>query len=354
MDRMQPPRRVAMLLDGRGQPAHHRGMLRTLLVLGACAAAALAQGKTPPPRTRALVDAVIATVNDSPILLSELRTLKAGRLRTEEGRVTPQREAQIEQIELEKLLNKHRMAQAAKTFGDAPPEQIEQLLRRELERDKDVQVRELGSLSGLSRELARQGRTFSSYEQDLRTEKLYDFAEDIAVRRRLMRQTNLLVTPRMMREAYLVMRERFVHSASALVAQVRFTGADARKNAETAAAQWRKENLTARQLADLFPSGASAIRELSAAALAPELAPVAAFALAGPKDNVSDPIAFDGGFYVAKVTQFSGARDGKFEDPEVQAELRQMCEQEVAGVFRMQAYARARERTEDWISPLPH
>ncbi len=350
MDRMQPP--GTPRLDARGPRAHHRRMHRELLTFGLCAAAAIGQAR--PSKPPVLVDGVIATVNDSPILLSELKTLVDGRIRgaeAREGQLSPKQRAELEQYELLRLLNKHRMAQAAKTFGDLPPEQVEQILRREIEREKQDQVREFGSPAGFSRELLRQGRTFASYEQDLRTDRLSDVAEELAIGRRLQRQTNLLVTPRMLRQAYAANRDYFVRPASAQVAQVRFEGTDARKNAEAAAAEWRKTDLHARQIAGKHQG--TAIPDVRVATLAPELAAVATFALAGPEDAVSEPIPFRGGFHVAKVTQFAAARDGRFEDPEVQAQLRRQCERDVQNEFTIQAYERAKQRTEAWVSKMP-
>jgi hypothetical protein len=89
-----------------------------------------------------------------------------------------------------------------------------------------------------------------------------------------------------------------------------------------------------------------------AESLRPELAE---FALKGPEGSVSEPFvrAANGGTVVelARVLEFVAARDGRFEDPDVQQEVRLMCEFRVVAEFRDQATERARQRTEVWRLP---
>jgi hypothetical protein len=302
------------------------------------------------PQPPVLVDAVVATVNDSTILLSELRTLAAGRIRTIEARSGPLSGAEVQRIyrdELEERIDVYRMAQSAKTFGVVAPEQVEQLFRAELERDKQDQVRDLGSYLEFSRELQRQGRTWQAYEREQRIEKLYDFAQSFSVWRRIQKQQNLYLTPRMLRETYAANRDRFVRSAQARVALVSFRGPNAQANAEQAAAMWSLQNLTSRELAQRFPD-ALATQDLNASSLRPELRE---FGEAGPLNTVSPPMVRPGGVDVAKVIAYLPARNGKFEDREVQEELRELCHRQVLGEFRHQALERARARTEVWITP---
>lgn len=324
-------------------------------VVAVLATTLLAAQEPPPPKPPAgrwLVDAIVATVNDTAILHSTLRTLTAGRIReqrTRFGPLTRTDEQLIERRVLDELIDKYRMAQSAKTFGPLTPEQIEQAFQSELKRDQQDQLRDLGSVNAVSQELKRTGRTWQTYEREQRVQKLSDFAEDLAVRRRLSRQTNLFLTPRMLRETYAQNRDRFVRPARARVAQVRFTGPDAEATAQQAADLWREQGLTARQLADRFP-GAAAVGEVTAGSLSAEFGAIAAFALAGPVDQVSSPIPVRGGVHVARVTEFLPARNGRFEDSDVQDELRDLCYQRVLLEFREQAFERARLRTEVWQS----
>ena len=334
-------------------------MLRPILALVACSTLALAQALPDPPPPRPpqaqgwLVDAITATVNDSAIMLSDLRTLTASAIRGAErqfGPLSPQEHKLITQRELAALVNKYRMAQSVKSLGVLTPEQVEQLLRSELDSDKEDQRRDLGSMQALSLELKRQGRSWPTYEREKRVDKLNLFAQEFAVNRRLARQTNLFLTPRMLRQTYDDNRGMFVRDAAAKVVWVQFQGADAAATAEQAAALWRREELSPRQLADRFKNGV-ALSELNAKDLAPDYEAVRTFALAGPAGSVSAPIQVRGNVVVARVTEYRSARNGRFEDPEVQGELRKLCENRVIQEFQDQALGRAQDRTEVWTSP---
>lgn len=330
---------------------HHAAVLRIAVCLAITAAPSLAQDPAPQVRPPVLVDMVIATVNDSPIMHSELLTLAAGKIRTLEasGRpVRPEDRRALYEEELRDSIQRHTWAQAAKTFGYVPPEQVEAWFQRELERDEQNQVRDLGSYQAFSRELQNQGRTWPTYVREQRVDKMAEFARSFSVTMRMQRQSNLYVTPRMLRETYERFKARYVHEAEAKVAIVSFRGPDAATNAAKAAAAWRAEDLTARALAQRF-ADATALDTMLASALVPELA---AFALQGPVNRVSDPIAGPADVKVAKIVLFAPKRDGRFEDREVQDDLRGLCENRVRAEFTLQALQRAEERTEVWM-PSP-
>lgn len=321
-----------------------------MAVAVAFVAVAAAQERKPAPVLGVPVDAVLATVNDSAILASTLRMLAAAKIRSIESQhgsiSNGDREAIFRDV-LEVEIDRHRLAQSAKSLGPLPPEQIDQIVQGEFERDRQEQVRDLGSVNELSREMKRIGRTWPTYEREQRIDKLSEIAEELAVRRRLARQENLFLTPRMMRETFERNRGRFEREAAAKIVQVRFTGANAQANAEAAAAQWRKEEIEARQLASRF-EGAVAVGEVIASSLSAEMAALTSFALAGPEGAVSAPVPVGGAFHVARVTAFISARNGKFEDADVQREVRDICFQQVFGEFKAQAMERARQRTEVW------
>jgi hypothetical protein len=317
-----------------------------LFLLLGCTAAA--QGEAPPP-ARTLVDAVVATVNDSAIMWSTVQTAASGEISAETerlGPLPPARRDQIQRQHLEREIRRHRMAQAAKTFGPLSPEQVEQLLQEQFDRDRQEQMRDLGSLHEFSRQLQRTGRTWPTHMREQRIEKLFDFAEELSVGRRLQRQTNLFVTPRMMRETYSRLLDWFVHDAEAKIVQVSFLGPDAARNAEAAAEVWRKEAIDARELAKRFPQALPIGVEVDVASLSAEFEALRRFALAGPLDAVSAPIPVGTAVNIAKITHFRAARNGRFQDPDVQAELREFCARRVVAEFREQAYARAEERTQ--------
>jgi hypothetical protein len=298
-----------------------------------------------------LVDSVAATVNDDAILVSTVRTTLIGKVNELEKTYGRLSAADLQTLQNEALraeIDRHRMAQSVKSLGALTPEQIEQIVAGENERQRDAAVRDVGgSIGEYTREMARQRRTWPLIEQDKRTEQLHDLFREIAVSRRLGQKTNLYVTPRMLREAFQANRDRFVRDASATVLQVRFTGPDAQANAERAAAVWRQEDLTPRQLAERFPPAIGI--ETRATSLSRDLQPLATFALAGPNGNVSEPLAAGGAIFVAKVADHRPARNGRFEDADVQDDLRDICLGTIRGEFARQAMRRAEQRTEVWL-----
>lgn len=324
------------------------------------AAGAMAQ-KSPPAQpaqpTGVAVDWVVATVNDSAILWSSLVTIAESRIKGfvgEHGPISPADRKRILETVLQNEVDDLRLALAAKSFGVLTPDQIDQHVQAELERDRQAKQRDFGSYTEFSQELKRTNRTLQAYEQEQKADKLRRVAGELTVGRRIGGRINLWVTPRMLLETYNSEQyhARFVHPASAKVVQVRFHGPDAAEQAKAAAAAWKQTEIDARQLASRYP-GSVAIGELSAEdTLQNSLPEMAAFALAGPEGAVSDPVPFQGDYMVAKVTSHSPARNGRFDDPEVQTELRDLCFDRVVKELRNEGLQRARERTEVWPQQL--
>jgi hypothetical protein len=307
----------------------------------------------PAPKKPVLVDAIVATVNDGAITLSELRNAAEPSIRAQAAQ-RPLTDANIRdfyQQALDKLINKHRLAQAAKTFGVFTPEQIEMFFQRELAHQQQEQLRDFGSFPAITAELKRQGKTWPTVQSEKRVDIMSRFAEEFAVYMRLQKQSNLYLTPRMLRETYERERHLFVHGAAAIVSIVVFRGDDARANAEKAAAEWREQEIDGQQLAAHYP-GAIALSDKAADSLAPELDAIKTFALAGPVGNVSPPFESDGAVRIAKITAHVPEENGRFEDPEVQDKLRNQCDRTVFDEFLGQALERAAFRTEVWESDL--
>ena len=299
------------------------------------------------------VDGVVATVNDASILRSQVRTLAAPRLRAlrAEQRVRPQDAIALERAVAEQEVARHQLALAAKSFATATltPDRIEEYLRSNAERDRQQQVAELGSLTAFSEELKRVGRTWQTQQAERRIDQLHDLAEDLAIGRRLGGQTRAFLTPTMLRRAYETHRDAFVAPARAAIVQVRFRGPDAATQAAAAAAAWRQEEVDARTLAARYPGALPVSVELEATSLAADLAPLQAFALAGPQGAVAEPLGLPGGaFVVAKVSRFVAARNQSFDDPEVQQILRNQCTEDLIGELRAAAQQTAAQRTEVW------
>ena len=305
-----------------------------------------------PPRP-ILVDTIVATVNDSAILWSALATNANGRLRTLQaryGRLRPEDRQRVYREALDELIDHHTMAQAAKTFGIFTPEQVESFLARDFQRDEQQQIRDFGSHQAWSEALSSGGRTWQTFVSEKRVDKLASYAKEFAVDMRLQRQANLYLTPRMLRERYEKERDtRFVRPAEARVGIVWFRGTDAAAHAAEAAALWREQPLTSRALASRYPlttpiddANASTLKEVE----------LTAWALRGPAGAVSEPLPAGDAIQVAKVLAYLPARNGRFEDQDVQDELRILCRNSVLAEFERQALDRARQRTEVWMAPI--
>lgn len=299
---------------------------------------------------RLFVDSIVASVNDSSILQSKLFQAAAGEIAGRElegGRMSLDQIKALTIAELRNLVSDYQMAQSARSFGNFPPDRFDAILNSELDRDQQDRVREVGTPIAFSEELRRTGQTWQTYRDNLRIEKLTSLAKSFAIYERLNKQANLYLTPRMLRETYQEVRSKFVREASAQIDFIVFQGADARAKAEAAVEHWRTYNWTAREVAQKFSPGATPGITLQARSLPPELR---AFALAGPTGKVTDPIREANGSYkVAKIVEHITARDGHFEDPEVQAEVREIARRKVILEFGQQAQQRARDRTKVWV-----
>jgi hypothetical protein len=328
--------------------------MRTAL-LGLLAAVTPLPAQDDPVRWH-LVDTVIATVNDGAILWSELRTIAAGEQREAEKRaqrpLRPQERAELYQYWLDQLIDRHAMAQGAKTFGVVPPEAIERQFQEELRADEQEQEKNAGSFQAFSEALQLEGRTWQSYEREQRLTKMSALADYLTIEMRMQKQKNLFLTPRMLRETWddPKVRSQFVHPASALVGLVTFRGANALADANAAAETWRQQELSPSVLAERFPGAIGVNSALEASTLVPALA---SFGLAGPQGAVSAPIEVTGGFQIGKVVRFQPAANAEFQDPEVQAQLRRICQRNVEAEFRQQALQRAMTRAEVWVTPAP-
>jgi hypothetical protein len=313
--------------------------------------------KTPPVAGRGLVpiDRVIATVNDSAILLSELRGLAAGQVAALEQRLGRPLSAQETELAYREvllpLIEKHAMAQAARTFGILPPEQVEAIFNSELAREEAEQMRDYGTWQQFSKDLELSGRTWQSYVRERRVEKLRDLAEEVAVQMRLAQQRNLYVTPRMLWEAWQEYQSEFRRGPRADVGIVSFEGPDGEANASAAAAQWRELTVSPQELLDrlnLPRATAQVRRDLSEASRGKVADEIVDFALPGPQHAVSAPFRLGSAWRVAKVLNHAPARNANFEDAEVQALLRQICQRGVVESLKRQAVERAMQRTEYW------
>jgi hypothetical protein len=299
---------------------------------------------------RLFVDSIVASVNDSSILQSKLFQASEGDINGREaegGRMSLDQIQSLTISSLRSLVSDYEMAQSARSFGNFPPERFDAILNSELERDKQDRVRELGTDFAVSEELARTGETWQTRRESMRIEKLTRLAKEFAIHQRLNKQSNLYLTPRMLRETYQRNRSLFVRDAAANVAIIEFYGANAEQNATAAVQHWRTYNWTAAEIAAKFGPEATAGLTLPARSLDRSLK---TWALAGPANQVSDPISIGrGNFKIAKIMEHITASDGQFEDPLVQAVVRRMARDKVLREFTEQAQQRARNRSMVWV-----
>lgn len=310
------------------------------------------------PKTGAfqLVDRVVATVNDSAILFSEVLTNSAGQIRQSEARLerplTTNERREIYHARLVPLIDDHALAQAAKTFGIYPPEVVEQMFQEEVKRDEEEQIRDFGTVVDYSKELQRSGRTWQTHLREQRVEKMRDLAEEFAVDERLARQGSLFFTPRALREVYAEMQPHFVHGARASVTMLTFTGPNAQETAAAAAQLWQKENLTGTEVVARCPGAtgiSSEIPLLNEKSRETLEQAVVDPALEGPAGRVTAPFPLGRSWRVMRIQTYDPPRNGRFEDADVQNELRLLVRRKVRDTLRSQAVERARDRTEFWI-----
>ena len=116
-------------------------------------AAAHGQATMPDPRKLVVIDRVVATVNDTVILSSDLNTLASSEIRVAEttkgSKLTDAERGFILNRNLQELINRAALSQAAKTLGVLPPDRVEDLLKGMMKEDEDQQIRDFGSMTFL-------------------------------------------------------------------------------------------------------------------------------------------------------------------------------------------------------------
>lgn len=321
-----------------------------------CLAAPFAAAQQQDPLAGAvLIDRVVATVNDAVVLQREVLALTVGQIRVaeaERGSPLPPSERRLLFLRnLGSKIDQHALAQAAITLGILPPERVESIFQDQLLEEERELVRKLGTLQAVTEEQARQGRNWETFVRDQRVSKMSDLTRAMAVNSRLNNQSNLFITPRMMRTFYRENLGEFVRQSQAQLGCVAFVGEDAAAKAKVAAEVWSKEALTPEELVKRFESDG---------AMAPEVLLIdessrktrrqdqVDFAMAGPKDRVSDLVVDESGVRLWKVLEFQPAKKDTFEDPDVQRLIREFLEQRTIERLLEQTKKRAKERTQVW------
>ena len=305
------------------------------------------------PRKLVLIDRVVATVNDTVILYSELKTLSSGEERTAEiqkgGKLTLPELRIIQTRNLQELINRAALAQAAKTLGVLPPERVEEIFQEMLEDDRKQQIRDFGTLMKFSEELQKTNRTWETYERDQRLAKLSDLTKQMAVYGRLQNQRGLFITPRMMRQHFARNQVQMAEKRAKL-AIIAFPGTTTLAAANEAAEAWRQAPSTPSELATQFRDRGArelGVHMINDKSTANRPLKMVQFALAGPINNVQ-VVPQDASIQVWKITDYSGGTTRSFDDPTLQVDIRRILERQVVNFLTNQTIQRARERTEPW------
>jgi|KBSSwiStaDraftv2_1062776.scaffolds.fasta_scaffold115154_2 hypothetical protein len=321
-------------------------------------AGATAVAQTTPIDLSTLVplDKVVATVNDAVILNSEVLTLTAPMVQSLEKQVrrpvTREEVFHLYMQNLERKIDTHALAQAAKTLGIIPPDRVESFLQEQLRDEERDQIRELGTYQKLSEERLRQssGSSWQSIVRDQRVSKLADLTRGLTTMR-LQNQRNLLITPRGMRYYYRRHNDQFVHGSRALLGVVAVMGTDGTTTAAEIADAWRDHDLMPEELVRRFAARGACNADvfvIDDSSKKTRRADEVAFALAGPAGSVSAPIEREGSYRVWKVLEYLPQRNDPFDDADVQREIRDRMEREVIDQLMLQTVKRARERTQVW------
>lgn len=216
--------------------------------------------------------------------------------------------------------------QIGKVIGREDPDVFEEQVQAMLDDYKREQVANYGSFTRMTQELEANGDSWQALEEKQRNRILRDSARQHAISQRFSDGFQLLVTPREMLEFYVENQERFAARESTDLAWISFPGdrPNAEQKAADAAAAWRDEALTEKEVASRF----------SGVALPPNLDvrqtdddPRAAFlkevARDGAEGDVVGPIRRGDGFFVVKVARKVSEPERRFDDPEVQSAIRE-------------------------------
>ena len=339
-----------------------------LLVLGA----ALGAQELPPPAgpaPRRPLDRVLITVRNQVILESdvngEFQQLLAG-YRAAGEVLTPLQQTSLWFQVYNDWLNKAIQAQSY-TPRDLTPTQMEEWVETLMKQRLESRVNQIGSVNKMRQQSGLLGRSQYVLEQqeqnDIRL-KLYEQEIFLRYRDRLA----LMITPKALRKRYLELREpggaMEPTTAQADLAILRLTNSTAPEAARALAEQvveaWRAEDTSSADMADRFdqtsdreatdPTAVNGFDRLGeTSATATNLPPfVAAFVDEAQAGQVTDPQLFEGAFWVVKALSWAPGNDFRYDDPEVQALVREDLAQKELIRMREQLDLRALEKVHVW------
>lgn len=267
-----------------------------------------------------LYDFVVAMVGDKAILASEISDVWRARVQSSRETEAPTRLHLLWYETVEMFVGRDMQAQSARLMGRSPDEveaQVERLVQDELRKTAEDE----GGLNEYVRKLGVIGGSMNTVAEEARTRILYSMAHYQGILRELQDQFALLATPKEMHARFLEDPKRFDRPGHARVAarrvQVQADAAAAMAEAKRIAAEWTA--LPRPLTADTMTAGGAQILEVSFLDPASMLID---FASTGQVGDVMEPRA-DGPFlWVLAIVEKTPSRPGRFEDQEVQIQLR--------------------------------
>ncbi len=282
-----------------------------------------------PPR---LYDFVVAMVGDKAILASQVTEVWRARVQSMPNTEPPSRQALLWYETVEQFVSLEMQAQSARLMGRSPDEveaQVERLVQDEMRR----RAEESGGLNEYVRRMGAIGQSMNSVVEDTRTQILYSMAHYQGILRDLQDQYALLATPKEMRERFLQNPKRFEVAGQARVA-ARRVGLQPDRAAATAEA----ERVRAAWLALPKPLTTAGMEAAGAQVLDVSFLDPASvlidFATTGEVGDVAEPRAEGAFLWVLALVERTPSRAGRFEDPQVQTQLRE----EIARQRRQEVY----------------
>ncbi|MCA8944328.1 MAG: peptidyl-prolyl cis-trans isomerase [Planctomycetes bacterium] len=303
------------------------------LVVAACASATTAQQPDGPPTGgRRLVDQVEAVIGDHVLLQSQLR-------REVESRIAG-REFSAEQIRaltdevVFDLVREQIWVQYGKSLVERSPQNLDEFVEQRVDEQIAEEIRQSGSFLRYESELGLLGDSWSETRRRRRNRILEEWGRVSAVSQ-LARQRSLLVRPAEIREFFEAHIDQFQRPASADVSRVGFriqgNAEDAQERATRAAEAWRAEDLAPLVVAERFQGiEMNALLRIEDTADDPRAPFLKKFAAEHPAGFVSEPIQRGNFFLLLRVETKREAKTATFDDPDVQATIRnKLAEQRI-------------------------
>ncbi len=304
-----------------------------LYALNCILLASFATGQTDPQPEKGhqVLDEVVVTMGDKAILWSTLNEAYTARLtglmaggktfNTNE-RVDLWREV------LKSFIGEAVRSQAVKTVGKFTPDQVEEIVNREMETWQERRIQEQGSLNKFRESLKKLGESEFTLRARARNE-VYQQIARYEMEANLRDRRALMVTPAEMRKLYLKKLPEMQISASARLGMMSLKIQDPSQADEVLAKAnkiiqaWGKESISSKQMAQRYGALAQQDRHIQDSGNKTSTAPwILDFVKGAKAGQVSQPIQRPTSIWILKLLEREGAQKYSFNDPKVQESLR--------------------------------